>query len=108
MTTMPLDPTPALSLAFGLAFADLYTTEGALHVDAAFLRELAAADPVLAERLRAARAEPASVVGKAEADLLIAVAPHLEDFLGRLFGIEREVAALQAAQHALTPLFAVK
>ena len=40
--------------------------------------------------------------------LLIAIAPHLEDFVALLFGVEAEVAALQQAQHELAPLFACK
>ncbi len=60
------------------------------------------------ERLHAARAEPDALAAKAEADLLLALAPHVEDFLGTLFGIVPEVRALEARHHELAPLFAVK
>ena len=41
--------------SFGLAFADLYTVEGAARIDALFIDALRAADPALAARLAAAR-----------------------------------------------------
>ncbi|HLY56529.1 MAG TPA: FAD-dependent oxidoreductase, partial [Stellaceae bacterium] len=95
-------------LGFGLAFDDLYAREGLIRVDRAFLDHLAAAEPALHARLLAGRAEPSSLDAKAEADLLVETAPHLEDFIGRLFGIAAEVAALQASHDALAPLHAVK
>ncbi len=97
-----------LNLAFGLDFADLYSTPGLARVDAAFLRVLAETDAELAARLEAARAAPDALAGKDESTLLIDVAPHVEDFVARLFGIEPDVRALEARHHALAPLFAVK
>ena len=55
-----------------------------------------------------ARRAPDALGNLAEGELLIALAPHLEDFLASLFGIEDEVRALEAAHHALAPLYAVK
>jgi NADPH-dependent glutamate synthase beta subunit-like oxidoreductase/NAD(P)H-flavin reductase len=97
-----------LKPAFGLAFADLYSPEGARRLDALFLAALQEADAPLADRLRIAREAPDKLARKDESTLLIEVAPHVEDFLARLFGIEPEVRALQAQHHALAPLFAVK
>jgi NADPH-dependent glutamate synthase beta subunit-like oxidoreductase/NAD(P)H-flavin reductase len=97
-----------LNPEYGLDFADLYTVAGAARIDARFDAWLAEADSVLSSRYRAARAAPASLARKDEAALLIAVAPHLEDFLARLFGIDAEVRALEARHHELAPLFAVK
>ncbi len=97
-----------LRLAFGLAFHDLYTREGALALDARFVEALRAADAPLAGRLAAARRGEAPLDRKAESELLIALAPHLEDFLATLFGIEAEVRALAALHHELAPLFAMK
>jgi NADPH-dependent glutamate synthase beta subunit-like oxidoreductase/NAD(P)H-flavin reductase len=95
-----------MKLAFGLRFHDLYERDGLSRVDSSFLRFLNEADPRLRERLVAARADP--LAGKAESELLIALAPHLEDFLARLFGIESEVQALAARHHELAPLYSVK
>jgi hypothetical protein len=94
--------------SFGLTFADLYTAAGAARIDQLFVDALRAADPALAERLAAARAAPDALAAKAESALLIDVAPHVEDFVARLFGIEADVRALEAQHHALAPLYAVK
>src|SRR4051812_29765057 len=96
---------PQLSLAHGITFPDLYSVEGAARIDARFVEHVAAADAALSARLAAARAAPASLDRKAESELLIAVAPHVEDFLASLFGIDQEVRALQARHHELAPIF---
>jgi NADPH-dependent glutamate synthase beta subunit-like oxidoreductase/NAD(P)H-flavin reductase len=97
-----------LRLAHGLAFDDLYSVEGAATIDERFLAHLTRTDCALAERLLRARADPAVVPAKEESALLIDVAPHLEDFLAELFGIEEAVRTLEARHHALAPLYAVK
>jgi NADPH-dependent glutamate synthase beta subunit-like oxidoreductase/NAD(P)H-flavin reductase len=99
---------PLLDSAFGFTFADLYAVEGLARIDARFVDELMAADARLAERLRAAREQPDALDAKSEAALLIDVAPHVEDFLARLFGIAGAVRALEARHHALAPMFAIK
>ena len=97
-----------LNLKHGLAFEDLYRREGLVRLDAAFLAYLKSGDAALAERLAAARANPDALPAKAESDLLVELAPHLEDFIGDLFGISSELRALQARHDALTPLYGVK
>jgi NADPH-dependent glutamate synthase beta subunit-like oxidoreductase/NAD(P)H-flavin reductase len=97
-----------LRLAYGLAFSDLYSVEGAARIDRHFVSHLAQADAALAARLAAARSEPATLNAKDESQLLIEIAPHLEDFLADLFGIGEAVKALEAQHHELAPLFVVK
>ena len=97
-----------LTLAHGLDFADLYTREGTQRIDRAFRAALAMTDAQLAARLTAARDAPGSLSRQAESELLIALAPHVEDFLAELFAIRDEVRALEARHHELAPLFAVK
>ena len=75
-----------MKLAFGLGFNDLYERAGLLRVDQAFLAFLGEADRVLLDKLTFSRTTPPA--GKHESDLLVALAPHFEDFIGRLFGIE--------------------
>jgi NADPH-dependent glutamate synthase beta subunit-like oxidoreductase/NAD(P)H-flavin reductase len=99
---------PFLRLAFGLAFEDLYDPAGLARLDAAFSETLAAADAALHARWREARANPDALAYKAEAELLIEVAPHLDRFVARLFGIEEEWQALVQGHHRLAPLFRVK
>jgi NADPH-dependent glutamate synthase beta subunit-like oxidoreductase/NAD(P)H-flavin reductase len=97
-----------LKLGFGLSFDDLYATAGLARVDAAFLTHLATVDAALAARLATGRADPDALGRKAESELLLGLAPHVEDFLARFFGVAAEVTALQAAQHELAPVFACK
>src|SRR5262245_45164366 len=92
-----------MKLAFGLQFKDLYERAGLLRVDAAFLDFL---DSTIRSRLTEARRNPPA--GKAESELLIALAPHIEDFLAKLFGIEAEARALSAKHNELAPLWSIK
>ena len=96
------------TLRFGLEFKDLYQRAGLARLDAAFLVFVAESDAALAGRLAAARAQPQALAPKAESDLLIELAPHLDDFLARLFGIESEAQALAARHHNFAPLYSVK
>ena len=99
---------PALELGFGLAFADLYRRDGLVRLDQHFVRHLREVEPALAASLMEARAEPAALAGKPESELLIALAPHLEDFLSELFGIRDAVSHLAAGTHELAPLYSCK
>jgi NADPH-dependent glutamate synthase beta subunit-like oxidoreductase/NAD(P)H-flavin reductase len=97
-----------LVLRFGVRFEDLYEREGLLRLDRAFLGFLSEADLTLAKRLEAARADPAALARRDESGLLIEVAPHLEDFIGRLFGIDPQLEALAARHHELAPIYACR
>src|SRR5258708_5814474 len=99
---------PLLSLAFGLSFADLHDPEGLARLGREFDSWLGQADAALAERLRTGRADPSALPYKDEADLLIAVAPHFDRFVARLFAIEDEWQELVESHHRLAPLFRVK
>ena len=90
---------PMITLAHGLRFADLYSIEGARRIDGLFLDHLRAADAGLAGKLDAGRSAPESLEAKAEAAMLIALGPHLEDFLAQLFGIAPEGQALESIHH---------
>src|SRR6266480_7015304 len=94
-----------MKLGFGVRFGDLYEREGLMRLDAAFLRFLGEADTALHDRLLAARQNPAI---KDESDLLVALAPHVEDFLPKLFGIEAQARALAEKHNELAPLYSVK
>ncbi|MGZ8209965.1 MAG: FAD-dependent oxidoreductase, partial [Burkholderiales bacterium] len=92
----------------GLTFSDLYEHDGLERLDALFLERLGAADSVLQAALAPARAQPEALAPKAESELLLSLAPHLDNFIAWLFGIEQEVDALTARHHELNPLFGVK
>ena len=100
--------TASLRLGWGLEFADLYERDGLQRVDTAFLDFLAEHDAALKERVCAARLNPSAFPPKSESELLIELAPYLDTFIARLFGIEAELNALQGWHHALAPLYSVK
>jgi hypothetical protein len=97
-----------LVLKYGLEFADLYDRDGLVRLDRAFLADLAETDSGLCERLLTARRDPDGFGPAAESDLVVDLAPHLEDFLGQLFGIAAEMRTLQARHNELAPVYAVK
>src|SRR5712691_1913135 len=96
-----------LKLAYGLSFAELHERDGLVRLDAAFLDYLGAAESALRPQLEAAREGP-SLDPKSESSLIIEIAPHLDDFLAELFGIQAEFRTLSARHHELAPLYEVK
>lgn len=104
----PLPSASPLALAFGLSFGDLYARDGLLKIDSAFMAHLHESDAALAGQLDAVRGQPDALAAKESSDLMLAVAPHVDDFVGRLFGISAEVATAAEAHNALAPLFQCK
>ena len=96
-----------LSLKYGLSFEDLYDREGLVRLDQAFVEYLRASDIELFNRLMAARTG-AALPPKEASELIIAIAPHLEDFIGDLFGITEEVREFQEKHSALAAKYIVK
>src|SRR5437764_4064406 len=97
-----------LSLQHGLPVANLYDRDGLVRLDRAFVAHLSESDIGLHDRLMTARRDPDAIERLDESNLLVDLAPHLEDFIGELFGIAAEVRALQARHHELGPLYSVK
>src|SRR5438046_3346933 len=96
-----------LNHAHGQSSAEIYERHGLVRLDAAFLDHLGAADSALRPQLEAARAA-ASLDSKAESALILEIAPHLDDFLAELFGIQTESRTLAARHTELAPLYGVK
>jgi NADPH-dependent glutamate synthase beta subunit-like oxidoreductase/NAD(P)H-flavin reductase len=97
-----------LVLKYGLRFADLYDRDGLVRLDRAFVAYLAKADPSLHEQLMTGRGDPDGFGHAALSDLVVDLAPHVEDFIGALFGVAAEVREMQARHHELAPLYSVK
>jgi NADPH-dependent glutamate synthase beta subunit-like oxidoreductase/NAD(P)H-flavin reductase len=97
-----------MAFGFNVTFADLYSREGLLRVDAAFLAFLHEANAGLHARLLAGRGNFAQIKPREESDLLVELAPHVEDFIARLFGIEAEARALAERHNELAPIYSVK
>ena len=100
--------TQSLTLGFDLRFADLYGRDGLVRLDGQFVDFLKAQNPELHNRLMTARAAPAQLEGKPESDLIVELAPVLEEFIAELFGIAHEVGSLRSRHEALAPLYSVK
>ena len=94
--------------AFGITLGDLYSLEGLYRIDGLFLDHLQQSDARLWDSLHAARAAPEALGQRLESELLMALAPHVQDFLGILFGISTDILALISKYHALAPLYACK
>ncbi len=97
-----------IELGFGVPFEDLYNRDGLVRLDGVFLHHLTTADPNLNARLANARSNPNAIPAKDRSELIIELAPHVEDFLGELFGISKDIHTLAARHNALAPLFAFK
>jgi NADPH-dependent glutamate synthase beta subunit-like oxidoreductase/NAD(P)H-flavin reductase len=100
--------TAALALGFDATFDDLHDREGLARLDERFLAFLAGRDGALKDRLEAARRAPADVEREAESELVIDLAPVLEDFIGELFAVQGELGAVRAAREPLALIYSVK
>ena len=102
------ETTPPLLLGDAFQFNDLYDDEGLVKLDRAFVRRLEDQEPTLAERLVTARAAPDALAPAAESELLLALAPHLDAFVVRLFRIEAKLKAAAGRHHELAPLYSCR
>src|SRR5229473_4792093 len=97
-----------LQLAFGFSFEDLYSRDGLVRLDAAFLEYTESTNAGLFQRLGQARSAPGALSPKQNSELIVELAPLVEDFIAELFGISREAGALEARHEVLGPLYALK
>jgi NADPH-dependent glutamate synthase beta subunit-like oxidoreductase len=93
-------------LSFGFSFHDLYDPIALQKLDVLFLSSLEEADPDLEHRLSDAR--KTSLFSLEESALLLDLSPYLEEFVGALFGNEKEIEALQQSTYHLAPLYQCK
>ena len=96
-----------LNLKYGLSFEDLYDREGLVRLDRAFVGYLQGSETELFNRLMAARAG-AALAPKEASELIIAIAPHLDDFLIDFFGIDKEARELRDKHSVLVARYVVK
>jgi hypothetical protein len=94
----------AFHLSFGICTRATASSGSTRHSSLSWAR----LTPHCATGLVGGRADPAALPPKQESDLLVALSPHVDDFISRLFGIEAEVQALAARHHELAPLYSVK
>ncbi|MDX1604774.1 MAG: FAD-dependent oxidoreductase [Candidatus Competibacterales bacterium] len=92
----------------GFDFQELFQAEGLERLDQAFLDTLGRHEPELRARLLAYREGRGEWSALAVSELLLAVAPVLEDFLAGLFGIADAVADGRAAVLGHDPVMLFK
>ena len=93
--------------ARGFSFQDLLQAAGLARLDGEFLAWLEQRDSALAQRLNEYRAG-AELSPLDNSALLLELAPHLENFIAGLFGIEAELAAARAATLSHDPVLRFK
>jgi NADPH-dependent glutamate synthase beta subunit-like oxidoreductase/NAD(P)H-flavin reductase len=98
----------ALQLGLGLHFADLYCRDGLARLDGAFITRLRTAHVDLHNQLMRARFSPDTLAADAHSELLVALAPVLEDFIGELFNVAPDIEQLRSRQGKLVQLYTVK
>src|SRR5215469_1829193 len=91
---------------FDTTFEQLYSREGLIALDARFVDGLKTHHVELHNRLVTARATPPH--GKEESQLIVDLAPHVEDFISELFNIRTELTALKGRHFELAPLYSCK
>ena len=89
-------PAPTSLHLVGITFADLFCVEGLARLDRLFLEQLERHDSGLHTQLLGYRKADRPFTALEISALLLACAPHLEDFIAALFGIERELEVSQA------------
>lgn len=93
-------------LSFNFSFDDLHDPLALEKLDHIFLSYLKEQSIDLTNRLKNARKEHPDKT--TESALLIDLAPYVEDFIGTLFCVAKEVQALQDTTYHLAPLYRCK
>jgi NADPH-dependent glutamate synthase beta subunit-like oxidoreductase len=93
-------------LSFGFSFHNLYDPLALQKLDTLFLTKLEEEDANLEKRLRQGR--KTSLSSLEESALLLDLAPYVEEFVGILFGNEKDIHALQQNTYHLAPLYQCK
>jgi len=99
---------PPLTLGLsGLSYADLFTLDGLTRLDQEYLARLQARDATRHAQLQALRDGQAFTPVELS-ELLLAVAPLVDELIGELFGIRAELQATRAATLSHNPVLAFK
>ena len=97
-----------LSLGLGLKLEDLYTTDGLSRLDGLFLEFLRRANEALHKRLLEARSQNDGYDKAAESELVLDLVPHLEQFIGEIFGIADLLGSRRSQHKKLDPIYSAK
>ena len=109
MITDPINAiNPPFQPAYGLDYTDFYSQLGLSKIDQLFREFLLKADAPLHTQLLSARANPDGLTDLQTSQLLLDVAPVLEDFIAGLFKISEPLTTLRHAHTELAPVFLAK
>ncbi len=97
-----------LKLSFSLSFDDLYKLDGLKKIDLEFKKYLQQKSSELFTIYRYLTSEENDYSDKDKANFLISLAPLLENFIAKLFNIEKEVAGLQQIHYKFTLITKIK
>jgi len=95
----------SLQLNFDLSFEDLYNLDGLRKVDAYFIEKLLKIDPILCNRMLDARDHPNLLYKSDESNLILEIAPVLEQFIIDLFDISNPIEQYHAEHEKLNIIY---
>jgi len=96
------------NIGLGFDFYDLYHANGLAEIDAAFLEFAKLKNIEIYTHLQQIRSDKNTLSDKEQSELIIKLAPVLEEFIGNLFVIENPIKTLQAEHNSLSALFSCK
>jgi NADPH-dependent glutamate synthase beta subunit-like oxidoreductase/NAD(P)H-flavin reductase len=103
------DPSELILGVTGYAYADLFDPTKLAELMAFFFAEVEKADPATFARFDAYRVcKGEGMHGEDVSSALLALAPHVSSFVARLFGVESELAALEAGANERSVLWVFK
>src|SRR4051812_647144 len=92
----------------GLTFQDLYEREGLIKLNQKFVEFLEEKNPVIAQQFSTLKQSQKTISKKSESLILIDTARVFEDFLVKLFGIEKENSVLKKQHDDLQKIYHVR
>jgi hypothetical protein len=92
----------------GFTFRELLHPQGLERLDTLFRDRLRAADAPLEERLLTYRRQADAFSAQQTSELLLDLAPHVEAFIGSLFGIDGAIDSLRQQTLSHDPVFRFK
>lgn len=95
----------ALNLNFDLSFEDLYNLDGLRKVDGYFIEKLLKISPELCNKMLDARENQDGLYKLDESNLIIELAPLLEEFIVELFNIENSIKKYRSEHEALDIIY---
>lgn len=97
-----------MQLGFNLEFDDLNNLSGLMKLDRLFINFLDQYHPTAAITLYNYRQTPNKVTDHSISDLIISIAPILDDFLSELFHIESEIGSIRRAANDFNVIYECK